>query len=142
MHATKFVSGLVVTIAIAFTAGTITVFGQSSTPKDVKPAPAKSTSSTLATLGSVKAVPMAPRELGVVKGLHIHFTTPSANAGHPLVEPLTGWHFVNHTENNLGKGQAPAGAGPGYAGLCGAALLSSALTIPGQNPTTGIGGGC
>ena len=141
MH-TKFVSGLVVTLAIAFTAGSITVFAQSSTPKEAKPAPAKSTSSTLAALSTVKAVPMAPRELSAVKGLHIHFTTPSANAGHPLVEPLTGWHFVNHRENNLGKGQALSIAGPGYSGLCGAPLLSSALTIPGQNPATGSGGGC
>ena len=83
---------------------------------------------------------MATPELKAVKGLHIHFTTPSANPGHPQVEPLTGWHFVNHTENNLGKGLALPIAGPGYSGLCGAALRSPALTIPGQGAPGN--GGC
>jgi len=142
MRVTRFVSGLIVTIAMAFTMGSITTFGQSDNTKDTKAAPAKSTSSTFATLSGVKAQPMAPRELDAVKGLHIHFTTPSANDGHPQVAPLPGFHFVNHQENNLGNGQAPAGSGPGYSGLCGAALNSPALTIPGQNPTTGVGGGC
>ncbi|HET9372947.1 MAG TPA: hypothetical protein VFO19_21950 [Vicinamibacterales bacterium] len=137
MRASQFVSGFVAAIAIAFTAGTVTAFAQSEAPKDVKPAKA----STLAALKSAAAVPMEQAELRTVKGLHIHFTTPSANEGHPLVEPTTGWHFVNHTENNLGKGQALPIAGPGYSGLCGAALLSGALTIPGQT-SGGTGGGC
>ena len=137
MRATRFVSGFVVAIAIAFTAGSVSGFAQSAAPKDVKPAKA----STFATLNGVAVMPMEQAELRTVKGLHIHFTTPSANEGHPLVEPTTGWHFVNHTENNLGKGQALPIAGPGYSGLCGAALLSGALTIPGQT-SGGTGGGC
>jgi hypothetical protein len=85
---------------------------------------------------------MSSGELDKVKGLHIHFTTPSSNTTGPLGPELEGWHFVNHTENNLGNGNAKPEAGPGYSGLCGAALRSPAITIPGQNPTTGIGGGC
>ena len=89
-----------------------------------------------------KAAPMASGELDKVKGLHIHFTTPGNNTTGPLGPEAEGWHFVNHTENNLGNGNALPIAGPGYSGLCGAALNSPALTIPGQNPATGIGGGC
>ncbi|HET9361933.1 MAG TPA: hypothetical protein VFO58_19405 [Vicinamibacterales bacterium] len=102
----------------------------------------ESTPARFATLARVKAVPMSSSELDAVKGMHIHFTTPSQNAGHPHVEPFTGWHFVNHQENNLGNGNAPDISGPGYSGLCGAALNSPALAIPGQNPVTGVGGGC
>ena len=138
MRATRFVSGFVVAIAIAFTAGSVAALAQSEAPRDAKPAKA----STFATLNGVTAVPMEQADLRTVKGLHIHFTTGSANEGHPLVEPATGWHFVNHTENNLGNGQAKPIAGPGYSGLCGAALLSPSLTIPGQSTSTGIGGGC
>lgn len=141
--------GLAIAIALGFTAGSVTVYGQSPAPDGVKttvttPAPAKTEppSGTFATLNGVKAVPMAPRELDAVKGMHIHFATPGQNSGHPHVEPFTGWHFVNHTENNLGNGNAKPGSGPGYSGLCGAALNSPALVIPGQNTTTGIGGGC
>jgi hypothetical protein len=138
MRKAVFAMGL---IAAVFMAGSVAVLAQSGPTKEAKKeGPAKAV--TFATLSGVKAQPMAPRELSAVKGLHIHFTTPSSNAGHPLVDPATGWHFVNQTQNNLGNGQAPAGAGPGYSGLCGAALKSGAITIPGQNPTTGVGGGC
>lgn len=139
MAVKKLVSGVVVAIVLAFTAGTVTALAQAAAPDREK---APGNKSTLATLKGVEAVPMAERELSTVKGLHIHLATPSQNAGHPLVEPFTGWHFVNFKENNLGKGQAPAGSGPGYSGLCGAALRSPALSIPFQDPVTGIGGGC
>ena len=136
--------GFVVVIALALTVGSVATYGQSPAPDGVQTTALKATppSGTLATLNGIKAVPMAARELDAVKGLHIHFTTPSQNAGHPQVAPDTGWHFVNHTENNLGNGQAKPTSGPGYSGLCGAALNSPALTIPGQNTTTGVGGGC
>ncbi len=139
-------------IAIAFVAtiGSVSASGQSANGVKAVPtaigeltapssltgaAPAASGDSVFgsdqfATLAGVKAVPMASRELDAVKGLHIHFVTPG------------GFHLVNHLENNLGKGQALPGSGPGYSGLCGAALNSPALSIPGQNTTTGVGGGC
>jgi len=130
-----------IAIALAATIGSVAASGQSPTP-----APGKSVtvaeSRPFATLANVKAVPMASEELDKVKGLHIHFVTPGNNTTGPNGESLEGWHFVNHTENNLGNGNAPAGAGPGYSGLCGAALQSPTLFIPGQNPATGIGGGC
>ena len=142
MRMTTVASG--VAVALALTLGSASVSGQSATPDGVK-APSSRTalaSGTFAMLSGVKAIPMAPRELDVVKGLSIHFTTPSQNQGHPQVIPNPGWHFVNYKENNLGNGQALPGSGPGYSGLCGAALLSPALTIPGQSLTTGSGGGC
>ena len=120
-----------------------------------KTAPA---SSQFTVLKGVKAVEMASTELEAVKGLHIHVAVgdPSVTCPGPscipnLVVPNASEnaaphdgivHLVNHKENNLGKGNAPAGSGPGYSGLCGAALLSPALWIPGQHPVTGIGGGC
>jgi hypothetical protein len=137
-----------IAVALAVTIGSVTMFGQSPTPAAVKPVAVVESSKSVpasqpfATLAGVKAVPMASGELAKVKGLHIHFTTPGNNTTSPFGASPQGWHFVNHTENNLGNGQAPAGAGPGYSGLCGAALNSPALTIPGQNPVTGIGGGC
>jgi len=84
-------------------------------------------STPFATLKGVKAVPMEEKELKSVKGLHIHFWT----GGAPIGEP----HLVNHLENNLGNGQAPAGSGPGYSGLCVANVQSPSIFI---NP----GGGC
>ena len=94
-------------------------------------------------LEGVTAVPISSGELDTVVGKTIHFTTPSQNIGHPKGgKQEAGRHLVNWKKNNLGKGQALPGSGPGYSGLCGAALRSPALTIPGQNTTTGIGGGC
>ena len=80
-----------------------------------------------ATLKSVKAEPMNEAEMKEVKGLHIHFWTGGAPVGEP--------HIVNHLQNNLGNGQAPAGSGPGYSGLCVANVHSPSIFI---NP----GGGC
>ncbi len=140
MRVRSLVPRLSIALALAFTLGLVAASAQSAKPADVKVEPAKATSApgNFAMLKGVKAEPMAAPELAKVKGLHIHFTTPGNNPG----GPTPGWHFVNHQENNLGNGQAPAGSGPGYSGLCGAALNSPALTIPGQNTTTGRGGGC
>jgi hypothetical protein len=126
--------------------------------KEVPKAAEKSatTSSQFSTLKGVKAVEMATAELDAVKGQHIHFVlidpsttcpgptcVPHIPNASPKAAPIDGLiHLVNHKENNLGNGQAPAGSGPGYSGMCGAALKSPALWIPGQNPVTGIGGGC
>jgi len=139
MRRTTLVSALVVAIALAATMSTVSASDQPA-KADVANASAKAsepsnTPSQFSTLKGVKVVPMASKELESVKGLHIHFATPSL--------PQTGLLFVNQQENNLGNGQAPLpGSGPGYSGLCGAALNSPALFIPGQNPTTGVGGGC
>lgn len=140
MQVRTVVAGFAVALGLALTAGSVTAFAQADGPDKTKGADNKRV--TLSTLRGVQAAPMAEKEMDKVKGLHIHFTTPSQNAGHPLVDPETGWHFVNFKENNLGKGQALPISGPGYSGLCGAALLSPTLTIPGQNPATGVGGGC
>ena len=143
MRIRSFIAATGVAVALAFTFGSISTYAQQAKTASVKiEQPTPAASGTFAALKGVKAEPMAAPELAKVKGLDIHFTTPSNNAGHPHVAGTTGWHFVNHTKNNLGNGQASAIAGPGYSGLCGAALMSGALTIPGQNPTTGIGGGC
>lgn len=98
-----------------------------------------------ATLKGIEAEPMSANELDAVKGLHFHFMTP---AGKLL--------FVNVKNGALKKGEGfqptpnadvasdgfPLGVGKGYRGLCGAALRATGLSIPGQDPVTGIGGGC
>lgn len=96
------------------------------------------------TLKNVKSTPMSSSELAAVKGQAAHFATPSSNAGHPNGPNANeGWHFVNIVNQDnwvdLGNGIL---VGPGYHGLCGAALNSPKMSIPGQNPITGIGGGC
>jgi len=99
-----------------------------------------SASGQFATLRGVTAVPMASRELDAVKGAHFHFATPSQNTQNFGV---TGLHLVNKNNTDawvdLGNGQL---VGPGYHGLCGAALNSPKMFIPGQSEATGIGGGC
>ncbi len=82
---------------------------------------------------------MTVGELETVKGQHAHFVTPSSNDQFGL----TGLHVVNskNLDNwlDLGNGEI---VGPGYHGLCGAALNSPKMFIPGQDSVTGIGGGC
>lgn len=95
---------------------------------------------TFATLRGVNAVPMATTELKAVKGAHAHFLTVKAKN---VFDGIPGFHVVNRNNLDnwldLGNGEI---VGPGYHGLCGAALLAPNMLIPGQNPTTGIGGGC
>ena len=134
-----FVSSHAVVIALAATIASASV-----KVDDGKPAPKVSVESVsapvqLATLGGVKAVPMTSRELGAVKGTHAHFATPSQNE----LFGMTGFHVANRNNMDnwldLGNGEL---VGPSYHGLCGAALNSPKMFIPGQNPDTGIGGGC
>lgn len=99
-----------------------------------------STPARFATLARVKAVPMSSSELDAVKGQHIHFVTPSQNTQNFGV---TGLHLVNRNNTSNWEdlyGDGPVG--PGYHGLCQAALNSPKMFIPGQNPVTGHGGGC
>jgi hypothetical protein len=150
MRIAKSASASIVAIAVAATLGSVSAAGPSDVPP-VKP----TSSSPLAALKGVKAVPMTASELDAVKGQHIHFvvgapeTCPGpacdpvipkapADAAPPLDGPI---FLVNYHEDNLGKGQALPGSGPGYSGMCGAALKSPALWIPGQLPS-GSGGGC
>lgn len=136
---------LVSSSVAAFALITMIVSGPVATVSGVKPVPKASVASVpapgqFATLRGVKAVPMASVELDTVKGAHFHFVTPSQNDQNFGV---TGLHLVNRNNQDnwvdLGNGEL---VGPGYHGLCGAALNSPKLFIPGQNPVTGIGGGC
>jgi hypothetical protein len=94
---------------------------------------AKAPTAQFTALKSVKAVPMASRELKAVKGQHAHFWTPSDPFALPVPpEP----HVVNSNNMDnwldLGNGEI---VGPGYHGLCTANMRSDAIFI---NP----GGGC
>ena len=93
-----------------------------------------------AALKDVKAVPMSSSELKAVKGLHFHFVTA---AGKELfVNMQQGHDGFSPTPNADPSSTPPFIVGKGYRGLCGAALNSPGLSIPGQNETTGVGGGC
>lgn len=129
-------------VALAMTLASAPLSGQSAADKTsgVVAKQAATNVTKLLTLGNAKAVPMSSSQMQAVKGLHIHFTTPSQNTGHPHEGPqLPGWHQVNHHTHG---GPPGSPSGPGYHGLCGAALNSPALAIPGQNTSTGVGGGC
>jgi|SRR5688572_15350348 hypothetical protein len=101
----------------------------------------KEPSTTLATLKAIKAAPMSSSELDAVKGLDAHFLT--VNSKNDQLMGITGLHVVvrNNRDHwlDLGNGILVA---PAYRGLCDAALKSPGMIIPGQNPVTGIGGGC
>jgi len=145
MRIVRLASAAITAIALAASIGTVSAAGQSAKDEGVKASPkavSKSVpaSGQFATLRGVKAVPMSSSELDAVKGLHIHFVTPSQNDQNFGV---TGLQLVNRNNLDnwvdLGNGEI---VGPGYHGLCGAALNSPKMFIPGQNPVTGVGGGC
>ncbi len=80
-------------------------------------------------LKDVTASPMAARELATVKGQHAHFWNPGAPLGGPP-------HVVNgNNHDNWSNLYGQGDVGPGYHGLCRAAVNGSAIFI---NP----GGGC
>jgi hypothetical protein len=145
MHVT--VSASAIAIALAASLGTVTASGQSASNQRVEPAQAAPVASRasapetrpFAALSGVKALPMSSAELSAVKGQDAHFATPSKNE----LLGITGLHVVvrNNRDHwlDLGNGILVA---PGYRGLCGAALNSPKMFIPGQNEATGIGGGC
>jgi hypothetical protein len=122
-------------IVLTTTIASVSVLAPSTPAKQSTSAP-----STFATLRGVNAVPMATTELGSVKGAHAHFLTVKSKN---VFDDITGFHVVNRNNHDnwldLGNGEI---VGPGYHGLCGAALLSPNMLIPGQNPVTGVGGGC
>lgn len=127
MRAPTFVSGLVVAIALAFTAGSVPAFGQSATPRDAKATPSKTVlaSVSFATLSGVKAVPMAPRELKAVKGMHVHFRDAGGGKIH-----LAGDIKTQNNWANLG-GSDGLPVAPSYHGLC-VAIGGGGITIPGS----------
>jgi len=119
-------------IAMAVALGSTALSAQSGRVDDAKSTRADSVDArpAFAVLKGVTAAPMAPRELGTVKGQFAHFWNPGA----PFPEAAP--HVVNG--NNMSNwsdlyGQGPVG--PGYHGLCKAVTRSPAIFI---NP----GGGC
>ena len=124
-------------IAVAIAPALVSASDRTEAPKN------KTSVSTgkLAALKDVKAVPMTPQELRAVKGRDAHFVT--VNSQNTGFNGRIGWHFVNWQYRDhwvdLGNGIL---VGPGYHGLCGAALKSPGIVIPGQNTSTGVGGGC
>jgi len=123
-------------IALAIAPALVSASDRAESPKKETSASTKQ----FAALKAVKAVPMTPQELRAIKGRDAHFVTNSQNTG---FNGRIGWHFVNWQNRDnwvdLGNGIL---VGPGYHGLCGAALKSPGILIPGQNTTTGVGGGC
>ena len=139
-----FVLPSVVGLVLTTTLASVSVFAPSAPVNGQKPAntTVQSTSApaTFATLRGVSAVPLASAEMGTVKGAHAHFVTLKSQNE---LFGITGFHVVNRNNLDnwldLGNGEI---VGPGYHGLCGAALNSPNMFIPGQNPVTGVGGGC
>ena len=107
-----------------------------------KPKSEKVPVAKFAALKDVKAVPMSSSELKEVKGLHFHFTTPSDKILLVNIQQGLDTTPPTPTPNPDPSSTFPFIVGKGYRGLCGAALNAVGLSIPGQNTTTGIGGGC
>jgi hypothetical protein len=141
MRIVRSVAGVVAAVAIAVAPAILSASDRADAPKGDAKVVAAAPSGQFAALKDIKAVPMTAQELRTVKGRDAHFrTVNSQNTGQ---NGLTSWHFVNFQNRDnwvdLGNGIL---VGPGYHGLCGAALNSPSIVIPGQNPSTGVGGGC
>lgn len=138
MSIVRSVSGAVAAVALALVPVVVSASDKGASTDNVSTPSAQATQFTA--LKSVKAVPMSSSDLKAVKGLHFHFTTPADKL--LLVNVQKGHDGFDPTPNPDSSSTAPFIVGKGYRGLCGAALNSPALSIPGQNTTTGIGGGC
>lgn len=99
----------------------------------------QSVTARFAALKGVNATPMAAQELKAVKGLHFHFMTPAEKL---LLVNIQKGNGGTPTPNPDPSSTPPFIVGKGYRGLCGAALNSPGLWIPGQDESTGVGGGC
>ena len=145
MFGVRYISASLAAIALATAPAALSASDnpvQSTDGKAVqRPTIEKVSSTTFATLKGVHAAPMSSSELDAVKGQDAHFLT--VNSQNDQLMNTTGLHIVvrNNRDHwlDLGNGILVA---PAYRGLCDAALKSPGMIIPGQNPTTGIGGGC
>ena len=135
MRIRRWVSGTVAAMALAVAPVVLSASDNATEAKEQDVATAK-----FAALKDVKAVPMSSKELRAIKGQDAHFVT--VNSQNELFGQ-TGLHVVvrNNRDHwlDLGNGILVA---PAYRGLCDAALKSPGMVIPGQNPSTGVGGGC
>ena len=123
------VAGVTIALAMAVV-GSVSLAAQSPAPSTTKAAATKSAAApSLATLKSVKAVPMTATELQSVKGLHVHFLDAGGGKLH-----LAGDVKTQNNWENLGGSDGVAVA-PSYHGLCIAAGISGAapgsIAIPG-----------
>jgi hypothetical protein len=138
MRTGSFVTGTIVAIVMAGGFGSTPLSAQSN---GVNATPATSTTpvavTQFAVLQGVQALPMASSELDAVKGLHVHFVTPSKNTQHFGMEGLQLAGDIK-TENNWSNewgGSDGIAVAPSYKGLCVATGLSgqgnSVIFIPG-----------
>jgi hypothetical protein len=136
----KFVSAAVTVVALAAAPVLVSASDNplpSANGKSAQSTTVEKSTTRFAALKGVKAVPMAAKELDAVKGLHVHFFTPSKNVVDTPFGPLEGIHLAGDikTENNWSNLYGQGDVANSYHGLCGAAVNGSAIFI---NP----GGGC
>ena len=137
----RFVSAALTVVALAAAPVLVSASDKAVPAKDGKAVQKttveKASSTQFATLKGVKAVPMAAKELDAVKGLHVHFFTPSKNVVDTPFGPVEGIHLAGDvkTENNWSNLYGQGDVANSYHGLCKAAVNGSAIFI---NP----GGGC
>ncbi len=122
------VSGSVVAAIMAVVLGPMSLAAQSQGVKPSTPVTV-SAGQEFALLKGVKALPMASSELEAVKGLHVHFFTPSKNIADTPFGPTQGIHFAGDvkTQNNWSNawgGSDGVAVAPSYKGLCVATGLS------------------
>lgn len=127
MRSRTLVTGSVVALAMAVALGS-SVSAQSDGVKVSSPTPSPAVQD-FAVLERVQAAPMTSSELDAVKGLHVHFFTPSKNVVDTPFGPLEGIHLAGDikTENNWSNewgGSDGVAVAPSYKGLCVATGLS------------------
>ena len=123
------VTGSAAAVVIAVALGSLSLSAQSQGVKPAAPASSAPAAQEFTLLKGVKAVPMASSELAVVKGLHVHFFTPSKNIVDTPFGPVQGIHLAGDvkTENNWSSawgGSDGVPVAPSYKGLCVATGLS------------------
>ena len=134
------VSSLASAAAVAVVLAATPVLVSASDPEKAEAAsqPARATTgesapaAPLATLKGVNAVPMSSRELGTVKGLHVHFITVSNGKLHLAGDVKTENNWSNEWGGSDGNPVAPS-----YHGLC-KAHGNGSIFIPTGPPGTPV----
>lgn len=128
MRSRTVVTGSVVGFAVVLALNTPSLLAQAKDEKPAAPVLA-SAAKGFAALNGVRAVPMPASEMEAVKGLHVHFFTPSKNVVDTPFGPLEGVHLAGDvkTRNNWSSdwgGTDGMPVAPSYQGLCVATGLS------------------
>lgn len=130
MSIVRSVSGAVAAVALALVPVVVSASDEGASPRDTVSTPSAQTTQFTA-LKSVKAVPMSSKQLGAVKGQHVHFITLSNGKLH-----LAGDIKTENNWSNAWGGSDGQPVAPSYHGLC-KAHGNGSIFIPTGPPGSG-----